>query len=246
MGSSLNVFVLLWITVNLARGESVNFNPVLADVEDKGMDKRIVKVREEASAINLKHLNLDLLERFSDQLIQDRSSFIMGTGFQLKSASQNNTLEIAYKDLDKSLKEAETLSLRVAGLPIGSISQDDLRNLETVFTDLEMFYQSQLRFVKNSDTDLKIPRRQKRWFLNTRSMRKNLWQNFTKVMFDPQSLYTDLQYLYQHAPVLLNFLLPEFTALGSLDLTENLYPTPPRNGFHSGRNAKISSLGDTR
>jgi hypothetical protein len=33
MESSLNVFVLLWITVNLARGESVNFNPILADVE---------------------------------------------------------------------------------------------------------------------------------------------------------------------------------------------------------------------
>jgi hypothetical protein len=242
MGSSLNVFVLLWITVNLARGESVNFNPILADVEDKSMDKRIFKVRQEASTINLKHLNFDLLERFSEQLIQDHSSFIMGTGFQLKSASQNKTLEITYKNLDKSLKEAETLSLKIAGLAVGKISVDDLRNLEMVFADLEMFYQSQLRVMRDPDTDLKIPSRQQRWFEGTRTIRKRLWQNFIKVMFNPQSLHTDLQYLYQHAPVLLNFLLPEFTALGSLDLSGNLYLNSPVTGYILAATQKFQAL----
>ena len=46
-------------------------------------------------------------------------------------------------------------------------------------------------------------------------------------MFQPEYLYTDLNYLYHHAPVLLNFLLPEFTVLGSLDLTGNLYLSSP-------------------
>ena len=117
MGSSLNVFVLLWITVNLARGESVNFNPILADVEHEEMDERVLKVQKEASTINLEHLDLHLLGSFREQLKQDRASFIMGTGFQLKTSTQNKTLEIAYKDLDKSLKEAEALSLKIAGRP---------------------------------------------------------------------------------------------------------------------------------
>ena len=85
MGSSLNVFVLLWITVNLARGESVNFNPILADVKNEALDKRIRKVQEEAAAINLEQLDLELLDRFNEQLDQDRSSFIMGTGFSAQN-----------------------------------------------------------------------------------------------------------------------------------------------------------------
>jgi len=242
MGSSLNVFVLLWITVNLAQGESVNFNPILSDIEDEGVSERILKVREEASTINLKHLKLDLLDRFSEQLVQDHSSFIMGTGFQLKTESQNKTLEIAYKDLDKSLKEAEILSEKVAGLSISSISVDDLQSLEKVFADLEMFYQSQLRVARDPDRDLKIPSRQKRWFEETWTMRKNLWQNFVKVMFQPESLHTDLQYLYRNAPVLLNFLLPEFTVLGNLDIAENLYLSSPVTEYILAATQKFQAL----
>ena len=239
---SLNVFVLLWITVNLARGESVNFNPILADVKSEAIDKRVRKVQEEATTINLEHLDLELLERFSEQLNQDRSSFIMGTGFQLKTSPKNKILEIAYKDLDKSLKEAEILSEKIAGCPINKISLGDLRNLEMVFTDLEMFYQSQLRVVRDPDTDLNVPARQRRWFEGTWKMRKNLWQNFVKVMFQPEYLYTDLRYLKRHAPVLLNFLLPEFTVLGNLDLSGNLYLNSPVTDYIITATRKFQAL----
>jgi hypothetical protein len=239
---SLNVFVLLWITVNLARGESVNFNPILADVKSGAIDKRARKVQEEAANINLEHLDLKLLERFSEQLNQDRSSFIMGTGFQLKTSSRNKILEIAYKDLDKSLRKAETLSEKIAGCPISQISLDDLRKLEVVFTDLEMFYQSQLRVVRDPDTDFNIPARQRRWFEGTWKMRKTLWQNFVKVMFQPEYLYTDLRYLRRHAPVLLNFLLPEFTVLGNLDLSGNLYLNSPVTDYIIDATKKFQAL----
>jgi hypothetical protein len=239
---SLNVFVLLWITVNLAWGESVNFNPILADVKSEAIDKRVQKVQEEAATINLGHLDLEILGRFSEQLDQDRSSFIMGTGFQLKTSSKNKILEIVYKDLDQSLKEAETLSEKIAGCPISQISLGDLRNLEMVFTDLEMFYQSQLRIVKDPDTDFNIPSRQRRWFEGTWKMRKNLWQNFVKVMFQPEHLHTDLRYLRRHAPVLLNFLLPEFTVLGNLDLSGNLYLNSPVTDYIIAATKKFQAL----
>jgi len=242
MGSSLNVFVLLWITVNLAQGESINFNPILADVKKEDVDKRIRKVQEEAATINLEQLDLELLDRLSEQLNQDRSSFIMGTGFQLKTSPQNKTLEIAYKDLDKSLKEADALSEKISGLSISKISLDDLRNLEMVFADLEMFYQSQLRVVRDPDADLKIPARQRRWFEGTWKMRESLWRNFIQVMFQPEDLYTDLYYLYHHAPVLLNFLLPEFTVLGNLDLTGNLYLSSPVTDYILAATKKFQAL----
>ena len=239
---SLNVFVLLWITINLARGESVNFNPILADVKSQAIDKRVRKVQEEAAAINLGHLDLELLERFREQLNQDRSSFIQGTGFQLKTSPKNKILEIAYKDLDKSLKEAETLSEKIAGCAINKIPLSDLRNLEMVFTDLEMFYQSQLRVVRDPHTDLNIPNRQRRWFEGTWKLRKSLWQNFVKVMFQPEHLYSDLRYLKHHAPVLLNFLLPEFTALGNLDLSGNLYLNSPVTDYIMAATKKFQAL----
>ncbi len=227
MGNSLNVFVFLWITVNLARGESVNFNPVLADVTSEEMTTRIEKVRKEASAISLGHLDILLLERFGDQLKQNRSSFIMGTGFQLRITDRDKTLEIAYRDLDKSLEAAETLLSEIAGLPISKISIEALQKLETVFGDLDIFYHSQLRIMRDSDEDAKIPARQKRWFDGTRRMRNDLFENFAGVMFQPENLHTDLHHLYRHAPGLLNFLLPEFTDPKHVDLSENLhFPSP--------------------
>ncbi|MCD6295497.1 MAG: hypothetical protein J7M20_11420, partial [Deltaproteobacteria bacterium] len=242
MGSSLNVFVLLWITVNLARGESVNFNPILADVKNEDADKRIQKVQEEAATINLEQLGLELLDQFNEQLGQGRSSFIMGTGFQLKTEPQNKTLEITYKNLDKSLQEAETLSGKISGHSISKISLYDLQNLEIVFADLETFYQSQLRVVRDPDTDLKIPARQRRWFEGTRKMRKNLWRNFIKTMFQPEYLHTNLYYLYNHAPVLLNFLLPEFTVLGNLDLTGDPNLSSPVTDYILAATKKFQAL----
>ena len=240
--SSLNVFLLLWITVNLAPGDSVNFNPILAEVAPENMDQRVLKVEEEAAAINVKHLDIALLKKFGDQLDQERSAFVMGTGFQLKITEANKALEIAYKDLDKSLKETEILNEKIKGTPISNIPIEDLRKLESVFADLETFYQSQRRVAKDSHTEINIPTRQQRWFEGTWQMRKTLWQNFTKVMFQPERLHADLNVLYHNAPTLLDFLLPEFTALRDLDLSWNIYLTAPVTHYIMAATRKFQAL----
>ncbi len=242
MESSLNVFVLLWITVNLAKGDAVNFNPILADVEYAEMDKRVRKVRDEASVISLRHLNLDLLQHFSEQLTHGRSSFIMGTGFQLRTSSENKALEIAYRDLDKSLNEAEALSHKIAGLSISKIPLEDLRKLEVVFSDLEMFYQNQRRVERDLDKHLKIPARQRRWFQRTWQIRRTLWRGFVKVMFQPDYLHADLHYLRGHAPVLFDFLLPELTAMDKVDLSGSLYLSSPITDYILTATRKFQAL----
>jgi hypothetical protein len=42
------VFILLWITVNVARGEVINFNPILANLESPDLNRYVKKVEEEA------------------------------------------------------------------------------------------------------------------------------------------------------------------------------------------------------
>jgi hypothetical protein len=108
-----------------------------------------------------------------------------------------------------------------------------------VFSDLETFYQSQLRVEKDLDTGLKVPARQKRWFEDTWKMRKPSGGILSKSCSD-RNTSTPISCVCFSTPLpFWNFLLPEFTALGNLDLTGSLYlnsrvteyilKLPPRN-----------------
>ena len=76
------VFLLLWISVNLVRGEIINFNPILAEVEPQKIEDEVKKVAEEAGSINTNYLDLHSLRQLSKQLYENRTSFVLGTGFQ--------------------------------------------------------------------------------------------------------------------------------------------------------------------
>jgi hypothetical protein len=78
------VFVLLWITVHVLRGEVINFNPILSGVAREMIGAHLGALNEEVTAINPHYLSLAALSRFSKQLYEDETSFIVGTGFQLK------------------------------------------------------------------------------------------------------------------------------------------------------------------
>ena len=226
MGSQ-DVFVLLWITVSLARGEVINFNPILADVERSEIIDRIKKVEQEAKAINIRYLDHPILMQFSKQLYQNGSSYILGTGFQLRVNPENQALEIAYMDMDRDIEQLEALSQKLAGRRISEIPEEDLVNLETLFSNLESFYQSHLRLLGETDFTTKLPARQKRWFKKVRDLKEYLRSNFLDTIFHPEEVYTDLNLLYYNSPSLLKFILPEFGALQDLDLSWHLYLTSP-------------------
>ena len=241
MGSQ-NVFVLLWIAVNLARGEVVNFNPILSEVEAAEIEDRIKKVEEETSSINIERLDLAVLKQFSDQLNQEMISFIMGTGFQLKVHSKSQALEIAYKDISKDIDKLTVLSQKIAGQLISEIPTQSLKTVEMLFSNLETFFQSHLRLVTGGGNKLRLPAKQKRWFREVEDLRSNLRSNFLDVMFRPESLYTDIDVLYYNAPFLLNFLLPEFMALKDLDISGNIYLTSPVTDYIITATRKFQAL----
>ncbi|UCF83598.1 MAG: hypothetical protein JSV50_20930, partial [Desulfobacteraceae bacterium] len=239
---SRNVFILLWITVNLVRGEIINFNPILSDVEAGEIDDRVKKVELEAGAINISYLDLAILREFSEQLYQNRNSFILGTGFQLKVDPQTLNLEIDYMDMDKDIEQLESLSKRITGSLISEISVEDLKTLENLFSNLESFYQSHRRLIDQMDSAPKLPARQRQWFQRTQDLREYLRSNFLTVAFRPKDIYTDIDLLYNHAPSLLSFFLPEFTTLQDLDLSSHLYLKSPITQYIISSAKKFQAL----
>jgi hypothetical protein len=239
---SENVFVLLWIAVNVAQGEIVNFNPVLADVESLELEDRLKKVEQEARSINIKHLDLAVLKEFSDQLNREKMSFIMGTGFQLKVSSNTQALEISYKDVARDIERLSNLSQRIKGRPISDIPVTSLKTVETLFSNLEAFFQGHLRVIHEGDDALRIPARQKKWFEEVEELRANLRSNFLGLMFRPESLYTDIDSLNCNAPSLLNFLIPEFMALKELDTSGHIYLTSPITDYIITATRKFQAL----
>ncbi|MGE5839785.1 MAG: hypothetical protein ACM34H_07600, partial [Deltaproteobacteria bacterium] len=124
------VFLLLWITVHVAKGGVVNFNPILAEAEPAEMENQLSKLDEEVPAINVNYLDLQALKRFSEQLYEDQMSFIVGTGFQLRVNPQTQALDVTYIDMDQNMDALETLSERISGRPLSEIALQDLEHLE--------------------------------------------------------------------------------------------------------------------
>ncbi|MFC1883236.1 hypothetical protein ACFL2O_00560 [Thermodesulfobacteriota bacterium] len=224
--NSEHIFILLWITVNLARGEVVNFNPILSDLDPEIADTRIRKAERDVGVINIRYLGHDILEQFSEQLYTHGSSYIVGTGFQLRTDPETKALEIAYMDIDKDIDQLDKLSRELAGLRISQITIENIMKLESLFSNLESFYQSHLRLLqKETGYPFKLPRRQKQWFEKVRNLRDYLSSEYLHVIYHPEEIHTDLELLSQKAPTFLSFILPELMALKDLTLPAHLYMT---------------------
>lgn len=235
-------FILLWITVNVARGEVINFNPILADVEPYDIDARVRKVEEEARVINTSYLDLTTLEQLAKQVYKTRTSFILGTGFQLKVNERTQALEITYIDLDENIKRLESLNKEFTGHNISEISIEDLAAVEMLFANLESFYKSHLRLISQNDPQFNIPARQKGWFRDAERLREDLRSNLIKVIFHAENVYTDLDLLYRHCRSLLDFVLPELMALQDLKLPGKIYLKSPIIDHTLASTRKIEAL----
>lgn len=225
--NSEHVFTLLWITVNLVQGEIINFNPILADVDTEHIEEYLRKVDREAQAINIQYLGHAVLKGFSEQLYHHGSSFIVGTGFQLRVNRRTQALDVDYMDMDKNLERLAGLSRELAGVGISQIPLEKLEELEALFANTESFYQSHLGLLNQAEYRPILPSRQKHWFRKSRELRESLRAELQAVMFRPETLYTDLDVLYRESPSTLGFILPEFTALEALDTSWHVYLDSP-------------------
>jgi hypothetical protein len=210
------VFLLLWISVNVMKGEVLNFNPLLAGVGREDVASHLDKLNEEVAAVNPHYLTLDALSRFSEQLYEDETSFLVGTGFQLRVNHKTQAIDISHIDMDQNIEELERLCRRIVGKRMVQIPPEELDQLERLFANGEAFYQSHLKLMAHEDLDLRLPERERNWFRKAENLRSILRTNFLQVIFAPEDLYQNLDLLYRHAPSVLEFVLPEFMAFQSV------------------------------
>lgn len=236
------VFTLLWITVNVARGEVVNFNPILAQVEPGKMRERIQLVGREAGLINIRYLDIDFLKQLGEQLHRFGSAFVLGTGFRLRVNRETQVIDIAHVDMDRDIADLETLAEHLKGSSISGFPPPDLEKAELLFSNLESFYQGHLRLIQYKDTPLRLPPRQKRWFQKAEKLRKELRRHLTGMIFRPEAVYTDLLLLNRHAPSLLNFILPEFTSLGKQGIPPHRHTDAPVKEYIIAATRKFQAL----
>ena len=217
------VFLLLWITVHVLRGEVINFNPLLSGVAREDLTALLEALNEEATAINPRYLSLPALSRFSKQLYEDETSSVVGTGFQLKVNRETQALDITHLDVDRNIKALEALGRRIAGMKISQIPLQDLDRLEGLFGNAEGFYQSHLKLMAHENPDLKLPEREKAWFTKAKTWRSSLKEDLLRRLFEPQDIYLDLDVLLRHTPSVLEFVAPEFMELGALRPPQTAY-----------------------
>ena len=227
MMDSQLAYILLWVTVNVARGNVINFNPLLAKIDSSAVDAQVRRIEAEAKSINRNSLDLGTLKQLGEQLYESDASFIVGTGFQLRVNHKTQAVELDYIDMDEDIDRLKHLIARYRGCKISKIPVKELEHLESLFAKLESFCQSHLRLTTQYGSELRLPKRQKKWFLEVQELREQLRSNLLDVIFLPEDVYTDLEHLYHHAGVLLHFVLPEFMALQDLRLTGKLYLRTP-------------------
>ena len=203
------VFPLLWISVNVTRGDVVNFNPLFSDVDTSAMENRLTRILEGVGAINARYLDPRTLEQFTAHLYEDESAFILGTGFQLKVNRETGGMDVHFIDMEENLRALEKMGDGLRGKGPSELPESDLRRVERLFSNVEGFYQSHLRLLSHEDPGLRVPERERDWFSRAGLLRELLRTSFIATLFRPQSVHTELELLVRHCPSLLEFLLPE-------------------------------------
>ncbi|MFC1891472.1 hypothetical protein ACFLZT_03680 [Thermodesulfobacteriota bacterium] len=221
--SSKLVFILLWLAVNVTRGEIVNLNPILTDLSVSEISRRLVKMEDEGNGINIDYLDLKTLRQLSDQLYQNLSAFIVNTGFRFRLDLDAQVVDITYIDMDDNIEQMEVLAREFAGCKISEIPDYGLEKMGDLFSNLEDFYQGHKRLLSWSGKTLLVPARQKEWYNKVLDLRKFLKTSLNKNLFDPENIYNDIERLYRLSRSILQFVLPEFIAFKDLKLKGKIY-----------------------
>ncbi len=223
---SRQAFILLWIAVNVSRGEIINFNPILGDTPPSKIADRIKRVEEEAGNINTAYLDLDTLARFSEHIYRSGAGFVIGTGFQLSIDPLTQSLDVFCIDLDDVIDQLDRLVGSFSGSNIAEIPWQTLELVDGLFAKLEAFHRNHpdlLSYHEVHAEGFRLPERQRNWFRRVTNVRERLRSSLQAVLFQAENLHTDINALFVHARSLFRFFLPELKGLEHLDLAGNMY-----------------------
>jgi len=217
-----NVFTLIWIAVNINNGAIINFNPMFSVVEGGNIKSRSLKINNDVKEIKVNKFDTQNFSHISSEVYTNGFLFIPGTGLSLKTDSNKNILNFAFIDIENNIQQLEDFFERNKSYSLSKISSDDLLKLERLFTNIENFHNSHIRFFDHlfPSSVTKPSAKQTNWFLRSDEIIKKIENNIRNKLFSPESVYSDMELLNIHAPSVLNFVIPEFTeVLHELDIT---------------------------
>ncbi len=216
-------FILLWFTVNVTRGNIINFNPILGASIYADLADRVKKIDDEAGRINIEYLSPDILKQFTDQLYETRLLFIVNTGFKLSLSQNDQSLDITFIDIDNTIERLDTLNKKYENVSPSDIPLSKLGEMEKLLSELEDFYQGHQRLLNRDVKEIRFPKRQTDWIKSIESLRQFIRKNFKKALFKPDSLFSNLERLFNYSPTILTLVLPELNDLRELGREGNLY-----------------------
>jgi hypothetical protein len=239
------VWVLIWIAVNVSRGEVINFNPMAPETDAALLSEKIKELEYEVRAIKLDHMDTLTLNNLADQVYRHGQSFIAGTGFKLCINPKSRALEISHTDIAKGIRRLDAALGEIYATKPAYIPSDRLAEIESVFSDLEDFYQSHLRLIGQKDRPESLPSTQLRWFERIEVLRKRLAEALLKNLFLPNIVHDNLKQLSDNAPSLARFLFPELAdsfPVSSADATASEARVETRNPLQALKKLQAITL----
>ncbi len=203
--------ILLWLAVNAARGEVVNFNPLIKHMPREYHEKLIDNYRRILASIEIDDLNSEFFKEIDANLTRGPGfAFVLGTGFQLKRNRATGALDVSHVDIHASLKSLKEILDKYNDEKIGNIPLDQLRKLEDLFTSVYDYYvyakERDLSAITNvaATAEYFISKEAEITFIL-----EQLDVMFRNQLLEPEEIYDNFTLLLEHCPGILGYLLPK-------------------------------------
>ncbi len=224
-------FILVWIAVNACERHVINFNPILAGIQEERKDMRIQKIRDGLLRIPRERLHQGFFQQLMKTLQEGRPAFVYDSGLRIVKNPQTHTIDISFVDLEDNMQQINALLNHFESQKLRGINLKNLQDLERRFSELESFHHYlqregcsfQCELMENGGglaaKDLKIEEIEGRLRFILQAQ-----------VFLPEEIHDNVSILARHCPEILRFFLPELQDLGNL--LEN-WPTREKRSLGS-------------
>ncbi len=211
-------FKLIWLAVNTSNCTKINFNTFPVTKES------IQKIKEDLDNLNDRDLSILCLEDMKSQLKEGGRAFVYETGFQLKR--HNGVVNIYYTNIDNCIRKIRRIISNIMRNHFVQYDTRTLSKLDALFSEIskyEKVYEKEIfrfkQLVGNSERVAAMGRKKE----DIHNLSFDLYNIFTKDLFDPIKIYTKLKYLYDYAPGLLSLIFHEFKEFENVKIYRKEY-----------------------
>ncbi len=198
-------FILLWIAIGAAGLRPINFNS-LVQSDPAANQKRLAKLTADLAGLGPQVLAPGKLAAWHTDLARGRSVFVAHTGLRLSVDPETRAMNVSYIDAGTELKEMDTLLKRLSPLRLDRIPADALNRLETLLTDLQLFFAPRRHAPSPGRSwETIFPG----WRREMERLTDRMRRVFLPRLLEPGAVHTDIRRFSVLCPRVLGFLIPQ-------------------------------------